>query len=351
MNSASAPLRPPPSTSLHSTSPDDEHCPPTRAASPASGSGHRRRLRRLPAVGRVRPARRRRADQRDRLGGHEAQGRSAPAGRNRARSAGARRPNGRANQVVIRLDNAVTRANYESTRQRYLGLRAMEGRLLAEQLGLAGDHLSPGLCSRPRSRPADPAAHHRAEPAAAVAARVAGREPRRDRRVDPRTAGADRGLSRRAGRPQQPADLFEREVKGVRDLVAEGYAPLNKQMELERAMADSLRVDRRPAGEHGARTERRSSNCGSVRRCCAPTTARRSTPDGRRAARRSDGGRKIQGRSPTTWRAPKSGAGDRPSGRARRPDRRRRGTGGPETHGHRPAGRGAGARSAAFLRT
>jgi protease secretion system membrane fusion protein len=32
--------------------------------------------------------------------------------------------------------------------------------------------------------------------------------------------------------------LLEREVKGVRDLVTEGYAPLNRQMELERAMAD-----------------------------------------------------------------------------------------------------------------
>jgi protease secretion system membrane fusion protein len=34
------------------------------------------------------------------------------------------------------------------------------------------------------------------------------------------------------------AALYEREVKGVRDLVAEGYAPFNKQMELERAIAD-----------------------------------------------------------------------------------------------------------------
>jgi protease secretion system membrane fusion protein len=40
-----------------------------------------------------------------------------------------------------------------------------------------------------------------------------------------------------AGRSNQTA-LYEREVKGIRDLVAEGYAPFNKQMEIERAIAD-----------------------------------------------------------------------------------------------------------------
>jgi len=38
-------------------------------------------------------------------------------------------------QVLLRLDEAVARANFESIRQRYLGLRAMEGRLLTEQQG------------------------------------------------------------------------------------------------------------------------------------------------------------------------------------------------------------------------
>jgi protease secretion system membrane fusion protein len=38
-------------------------------------------------------------------------------------------------QVLLRLDEAVARANFESIRQRYLGLRAMEGRLLTEQRG------------------------------------------------------------------------------------------------------------------------------------------------------------------------------------------------------------------------
>ena len=39
-------------------------------------------------------------------------------------------------QLLIKLDEAVAKANFESSRQRYLGLRAMQGRLLAEQQGL-----------------------------------------------------------------------------------------------------------------------------------------------------------------------------------------------------------------------
>ncbi|MEK0418830.1 MAG: hypothetical protein RI949_2836, partial [Pseudomonadota bacterium] len=37
-------------------------------------------------------------------------------------------------QVLIRLEDGAVRANMEATRQRYLGLRAMESRLLAEQI-------------------------------------------------------------------------------------------------------------------------------------------------------------------------------------------------------------------------
>ena len=38
-------------------------------------------------------------------------------------------------QPLVRLDPAVARSNYESVRQRYLGFRAMQSRLFAEQAG------------------------------------------------------------------------------------------------------------------------------------------------------------------------------------------------------------------------
>ena len=38
-------------------------------------------------------------------------------------------------QVVLRLDGAAAKVNYESVRQRYLGFRAIQSRLIAEQSG------------------------------------------------------------------------------------------------------------------------------------------------------------------------------------------------------------------------
>jgi protease secretion system membrane fusion protein len=42
----------------------------------------------------------------------------------------------KADQVLMRLDSAVSRANFESIRQRYVGLSAVQSRLQAEQRGL-----------------------------------------------------------------------------------------------------------------------------------------------------------------------------------------------------------------------
>ena len=39
-------------------------------------------------------------------------------------------------EALVRLDGAVAKANYEAVRQRYLGLRAMQSRLFAEQAGI-----------------------------------------------------------------------------------------------------------------------------------------------------------------------------------------------------------------------
>jgi len=78
-------------------------------------------------------------------------------------------------QVVVTLDDAVARATHEAVRQRYLGLRAMEGRLTAEQAGTGQNPFSP----RPAEgcqRPPDPAARHQPAAIAAVTAHgLAGR--------------------------------------------------------------------------------------------------------------------------------------------------------------------------------
>ena len=143
-----------------------------------------------------------------------------------------------AGQVVIRLDDAITRANYESSRQRYMELRAAESRLAAEQLGLPAISFHPELLAAAKSDPLIQL-HINAQNQlmqsrrASLAASLGGI----DESIQGQRALIEGYQGVLASRSNQAA-LYEREVKGVRDLVAEGYAPFNKQMELERAIAD-----------------------------------------------------------------------------------------------------------------
>ena len=143
-----------------------------------------------------------------------------------------------ASQVVIRLDDAVARANYESSRQRYLGLRAMEGRLLAEQSGLAAIVFHPDLLQAAETDPLirqhvtaqnQLLQSRRASLAASLGAI--------DESIRGQQALIEGYKGVLASRGNQVASL-EREVQGVRDLVKEGYAPFNSQMEIERSIAD-----------------------------------------------------------------------------------------------------------------
>ena len=143
-----------------------------------------------------------------------------------------------ANQVVVRLDDAVARASYESSRPRYLGLRAMEGRLLAEQMGASTIAFHPELLAAAGTDPL-------------IRQHVTGQtQLLQSRRA---SLAANLGALEQSIQGQQALiegyrgvlvnrnnqlTLLERELKGVRELVAEGYAPLNRQMELERTVAD-----------------------------------------------------------------------------------------------------------------
>ncbi|MFA6314271.1 MAG: HlyD family type I secretion periplasmic adaptor subunit [Sterolibacterium sp.] len=140
---------------------------------------------------------------------------------------------------LIGIDDAVSLANYESVRQHYLTLRAMEGRLLAEQGGLGKIVFHPDLLkasgdgyiqqtmnnqqqlfqSRRMSLQAD---------MDAIKESVQGQEAS--------IQGAEGMLK---ARTSQLAFLQE-ELKGLRDLVKDGYAPRNKQLELERMAAEAM---------------------------------------------------------------------------------------------------------------
>jgi protease secretion system membrane fusion protein len=138
-------------------------------------------------------------------------------------------------QVLARLDTASSRANFESMHQRYMGLRATESRLVAEQSGAsqisfpaevvnATDPMIQQQVSTQRSL-------HLSR-RSALEAELNG--------INESIQGQEAMISGYAGQLESSelrlASLKE-ELAGLRDLVSEGYAPRNRQLDLERQVA------------------------------------------------------------------------------------------------------------------
>ena len=141
-------------------------------------------------------------------------------------------------QVLVRLDEAVTKANYESIRQRYLGLSAMQTRLRAEQSGATSLVFDKDVLSAAASDPY-------------VAQQVNNQkqlfETRRSglqadlqglqESIEGVKAQRDAAKLMLVQRQQQLA-LLREELANTRKLVKDGYAPRNRQLELERMTAE-----------------------------------------------------------------------------------------------------------------
>jgi protease secretion system membrane fusion protein len=141
-------------------------------------------------------------------------------------------------EPLLRLDAAVARANYESVRQRYLGYRAMQSRLFAEQAGSAAIDFHPDV----KAAMNDPLIKQQIVTQqqliqarrAALAADLQGVEEN------------IQGLKEQLGSYQNilvqrrnQLSLLNEELNNVRGMVKEGYAPRNRQLELERMVAES----------------------------------------------------------------------------------------------------------------
>lgn len=143
-----------------------------------------------------------------------------------------------AGQPLIALDDAVAKANYEAVRQRYLGLRAVQGRLLAEQSGAATIAFHQDL----QAAVVDPLIQQQMKNQeqliqsrrAALRADLQGMEENIQGQNALLQAYAGMLTSRREQRA-----LLEEELRHTRELVKEGYSPRNRQLELERMVADS----------------------------------------------------------------------------------------------------------------
>ncbi|KRC28024.1 HlyD family type I secretion periplasmic adaptor subunit [Acidovorax sp. Root217] len=141
-------------------------------------------------------------------------------------------------QLLIRLDSAVAKANYESVRQRYLGLRAMQGRLLAEQGGLASISYHADL----QAAASDPLIRQQMQNQEQLF--MTRRSLLRSdlQSIEENIQGQE-GLLQAydgmlASRKSQ-LSLLNEELGNLRGLVKEGYAPRNRQLEMERMVADS----------------------------------------------------------------------------------------------------------------
>lgn len=143
------------------------------------------------------------------------------------------------NQELVRLDDAVARANYESVRQHYMVVRAMEGRLLAEQTGQARIEFHPDLLKEKndplvKQHIANQEQLFQSRRMALQAEQQAIEESIQGQK------GAIRGYEGMLQSRKDQLSLLQEELKGIRDLVKEGYAPRTRQMELERMAADAM---------------------------------------------------------------------------------------------------------------
>jgi len=140
-------------------------------------------------------------------------------------------------QVIMRLDDAATRANYESVRQRYLSLRATEARLIAEQTGQERIRQHTDVIAAL----ADPMVRQQVDAQEqlfktrrlGLAADLQAMEEN-IRGQEAQIAAFSQMLESRLLQQRLTSDQLEK----LRALVEEGFAPRNQQLDLERQLAD-----------------------------------------------------------------------------------------------------------------
>lgn len=140
-------------------------------------------------------------------------------------------------QLLLKLDSANAKANYETVRQNYLGLMAMQGRLQAEKEAKNSISWSDDVIAAS----SDPL----------IRQQLVNQEQlfntrrsllRSDLQSIEENIKGQQGLissyeSMMINRKSQ-LKLLNEELKNLQELVKEGYAPRNRQLELERSVAD-----------------------------------------------------------------------------------------------------------------
>ena len=141
-------------------------------------------------------------------------------------------------QLLVRLDAGVARANFEATRQRYLNLRATESRLQAEQRGLSKISFHPDVVSASQDPQIRQVALNQERLFDSRRAALRAELQSLEESIQGQQALIVAYESMAINRQSQQA-LLNEELNNTRGLVKEGYAPRNRQLELERMTFES----------------------------------------------------------------------------------------------------------------
>jgi len=141
------------------------------------------------------------------------------------------------NDLLIRLNDSQSRAEFETVRQRYISLRATEDRLLAEQANLPAVVFHADV----QKERGDPliAQHVVSQEQLFLSRKQALRSELASLdEAEQSQRDAIRGYSEQLESRRRQAVFLREEVSGMREMVKEGYAPRNKLLELERMSAE-----------------------------------------------------------------------------------------------------------------
>jgi membrane fusion protein, protease secretion system len=138
--------------------------------------------------------------------------------------------------LLVTLDDATVRANYEAVRQNYLSQRALESRLLAEIANAGAIKFHPDLLA---SKDSIAAQHMQVQQTLFNSRRAAQQaEIAAARQTIAGTEGQISGMRQMVESRRAQASIQDQQVKNVRSLADEGYAPRNQALALEQAQAD-----------------------------------------------------------------------------------------------------------------
>ncbi len=138
-------------------------------------------------------------------------------------------------QIVAKLNSALSNVNFESNKQRYMGFSAMQSRLLAEQRGADEVTFEKDVITSNdtliRQQVQTQRTLFNARRAALQSETNAAMQSIEGQR------SLIKGLEGQIKSAEEQINLYTRELKAVKELASEGYAPMNRTLDLQRQIS------------------------------------------------------------------------------------------------------------------